>query len=218
MLFFSHDVPLKLPEQSLFEIPNRKNLKRKFEPIKMTKLEQVSPIKKKVKFTTTILGDVKFRLTIIYESIKTFLQVVPTTKPFLDLLANNECPPISQTWIIKWAEYTEKGATAYQMVNGCTGIYFKDKVKIVMSPDKNFVEYYKPCDKNPVTVPLSSIDTLNTKDIARIKMLEMLTNLLKDSKNSFGFENVSDNVIVKKNFYYVINYFKTEKWTSLYFK
>jgi len=79
-----------------------------------------------------------------------------------------------------------------------------------MSPDKNFVEYYKPCDKNPVTVPLSSIDTLNTKDIARIKMLEMLTNLLKDSKNSFGFENVSDNVIVKKNFYYVINYFKTE--------
>jgi len=179
-----------------------------------TKSNQLSPIKKLMKLTVNIVSNTKMRS--IYNSVKAFMELFRSIKENeMDKFLNcryNECPPPSTSWITKWCEYTEKMALAYQMSIGTSGIYFKDKVKIIMSPDKSIAEFYKGDKNSPVTIKISSIETLDEIEIARIKVLELLSNLLSESSNGSGFENIPTlTETISNNFLHLKSYYKTEQ-------
>jgi polo-like kinase 1 len=57
------------------------------------------------------------------------IAVVPTSPRKVDV------------WVKKWVDYSSKYGVGYILSNGCTGVYFNDSTKIVMTPEKSKFHY-----------------------------------------------------------------------------
>ncbi|MES1907678.1 MAG: hypothetical protein MHM6MM_000752 [Cercozoa sp. M6MM] len=50
-------------------------------------------------------------------------------------------PPFPPLWAVRWVDYSHKYGLGYALSNGCTGVYFNDVTKMVLTPCGRFVRY-----------------------------------------------------------------------------